>query len=208
MTRTGPDVYITTDGSKPSRTHFDFRSISADGQEFIAVARSDPKNKCGNAKCTLNVAVYAFTVSAVPSAVPYCSHHTQGTAYYITATTPSGVTELRDGVASHGTVAPGQYDYFALHVVSDNFPIRFDLTPSVGDPDLVVGCGSLNRPTISNNYWMSISTGIDSIRIHPGDAHYCPTPSYYYVGVRGFDISGDQNATAAYTLVGSVLRRT
>ena len=183
--RTGDsDLFVRIDNQKPLQDFWQYRAISAFGNDNIEISATDPlfQQYCVPDGCILRIAVLGFQ-----------------TSQYTLVATSSGVsTNLVPGVPVRDAVMKGFYDYYTFFVESVA-PIAFVVTPLSGDPDLFVGWGdAYAQPNATHYQWSSQRVGVDSVTINPTDANYCQPSSgqcVYHVGVYGYS----QNTTFVLT---------
>ena len=125
-----PDLYITTDGRKPSRYTTGgciFSSRRVGTLDMLTLdRRSDETAECMEAclstrNCVIRIAVYGYRTSG----------------YKIMASTRLAPVELTGNLPAMGFVAAGEYRHYKIRKSSDTSMLTFLLTPLGGDPDLV-----------------------------------------------------------------------
>lgn len=175
--RTGDsDLYVTLNGLKPTQTSYQYRSISASGNDNIEIHATDDAfvaAGCSVGGCTLRIGVLGFRTSE----------------YTLVATTGNVSTTLPPGIPVRDSVVQGSYDYYIFSVdVAAAFSIV--VTPLSGDPDLFVSWGAGNtQPTQASHIWASQRIGVDSVTVYPTDPRSCNVSSSscnYYIGVYGY----------------------
>lgn len=152
-----------------------------------------------------------------------------GGAYYITvfgynaaqflvrASARDAATLLVEGYSVQDTVEKGAYKYFRFVDSDPNHSLYFDLLPTVGDADLMVGCTL--APTGTDAGYPSKATGHynfssemymeDLILIEPADTKRCA--GAYFLTVYGYSdatfMLGAQHAVQERVLVGGLPSR-
>ena len=188
-------MYVRTDGGAPTRSAFNYSSVSWSTDDFVNVA---PGTCCYVATTTLRIAVYGFTAAR----------------FEITFATAAAVVTLADGVSQPGTMDVGQAHYYALTVSTFRVDVSFALTALVSDTDLFVSPWPANSPRYRPGPAGSGSAcrsgtafGSDAVDIVStgGDPCYC-TPiigrgCVYIVGV--YCDNGD--SPCRYTLTGATV---
>jgi len=160
-----PDLYITLDGSVPSRSNYLFHSIGF-GSDEITVPRGSILHACGLdlRHCTLRVAVYAFRQQAL------CS---------ITATSSGRISILEAGETKTGQVEIGHYREYVTYVPESFADLSVEVTNiSPGDPDLFLA--PWPHPNRSHYQYKKTTQGRDTITVSN------VTGRYYYISVYGF----------------------
>jgi hypothetical protein len=151
-----PDIYVTTDGSEPSRDNYNYASINY-GTDVLTIY-SPPVT-------TIRIAVYAFLTSQ----------------YTIVASTDESSHTLLDGVPFTETLRAGQFDYFEIgvaHLVDD---LTVTVTSFNGDPDLFISRTN-QHPSLDDYDYDARSVFSDSITI-PSDELVLGT---YYIAVQAW----------------------
>jgi hypothetical protein len=181
------DLYVTTDGSVPSTTNFQYSSTSAFGDDFVNVVPGD--------------AAYNSSVRAFAMVVGFSD-----TAFDVTFSSSSAVATLADGVSASGAVAAGRYLYYAFSLANPAaaLPVTLALTARSGDPDIYVSVWDPAfprfRPTAESHTWQGTSFGSDTVTIapYPTEPGACQAnPAWaaagcaYIMGVKCDDASGN-----------------
>lgn len=154
-----PDMYVSADGTYPSKDHFTWSSKSNSDDTVSIPSASD--------------GVYIIAVHGFTSA-----------AYSIVATTQFGVATLQDSVAVRGSIdAEDEFRYYTLSVTKPDHPFTVSVTPFSGDPDLYISTDGL--PNVTSSMWKSTKYRADSITIMPDDPNFC-LGCKYYIGVTSY----------------------
>lgn len=154
-----PDIYITADGSFPTRNHYTWSSLST---ETDVVRISEPRGGM------YMVGVFGYQTSG----------------YSLLARTSAIIVSLQDGVPQRGELVAHQYAYYSLFVDRPDKDITVTVTPFSGDPDLFIST-IVHNPTMQNYTWMAMAYRDDSITIPRTDPNFCYGCTYY-IGVYSF----------------------
>ena len=164
-----PDLYVSVDGTRAGRTHYDYASTALHGAETVTI----PASACSG--CEISVAVWGYRASA----------------YTIQYSLPQTVVQLQEGQPSTGHAEPYTMSYFSFYNPTHN-DITIALTSLYGDPDMYVGFANPNDPydlpTWGDFDWASVVVGSDVVYIPHTDNDYCQYCTYI-VGVYGFSNS-------------------
>lgn len=156
--------------------------------------------------------------------------------FMVRVTAQDTATVLVEGYTIQDSVLKGQYKYYRYHDTAPTVDIMFDLLPTVGDADMMIGC--VFRPTNSDagypsklhyNYTSQMYLE-DSILISPTDTNSCSLGSagddsthrgeggVFYVAVYGYSDStymlsaqhmyGERTLVAGVPTAGIVYRTT
>lgn len=170
------DLFVTLNGEKPTQDVYQYRAISAFGNDNIEIAATDfpfVNASCATLGCQLRIAVMGFRTSE----------------YTLIASAGTNCKSLVPGVPMRDAVSVSSYDYYCFSV-DQAAPFAIVVTPLSGDPDLFVSWGSGNNKPNSTNYiWSSQRIGVDSVTVYPNDPRACPIGTVgctYYIGVYGY----------------------
>lgn len=153
-----PDIYVTLDGSVPSKTNYDFSSATY-GEDVLTLFNPVPGR--------INIAVYSYTT----------------TEYTVRVTTRDTIATLLDGVAFQEFLPATEYRYFRIPVDRTDMDLTVTATALLGDPDLYMGAGDqYSRPNATHYQWRAVAYKDDAITI-PKDELFLGN---YYVGVYAF----------------------
>jgi len=129
-----------------------------------------------------------------------------GGAYYITifgykaahftirASTSVVAALLMEGYKIEDSVSTGKYKYYRFHDTDPNHDLLIDVLPSIGDPDIAIGCTF--DPTGDENGYPSKKSGHfeyfsgryleDTVTIAANDPARCSSSGMFYIAVYGF----------------------
>jgi hypothetical protein len=167
-----PDVFCTTDGTRPTDDHYDFYSNVLGGDEYIEVSPGDDGY---NATCTLWCAVLGY----------------QASAFAITFSTGSSFVQLQDGVSQDGLIQTFEgYQYFAFLVSDPGSDVSFAITALSGDSDIYVAVADPTdasfRPSSDPDdfTWGSTAFGGDVVTIPSNDEDSCVSACTYLAAIK------------------------
>jgi len=179
-----PDIYITSDGVLPSRTHFGWHA-DAVGEDAVTVDAHDA-GWC--ASCSDRHDDEAAGHEAQGRRPPRdprgdCSscdyiigvHAAQGAAAYtVTAATATSVVILENGVPHAGSTAAGGAEYYRLYLPAGGATgLRVTLTALSGEVAMYMAASSNTRPNATEHVWSSApasaSSGSTSTIVVPYD---------------------------------------
>lgn len=167
-----PDLFVTTDGKKPTRTHFQYRSLHTSGDDRVLVDHTDVDNFCRSIPCDILIGVYGFRASD----------------FSIVANSMRRSISLQDGVPQRAVVPQGDYAYFTASVDQDEQDITITVTAFSGDPDLYISTiYQYPNNTLPYYTWFSDGFGGELITIPKTHPEACSPPCNYYIAVHGFD---------------------
>jgi hypothetical protein len=179
-----PDLFITSDGVLPSRTHFGWHA-DAVGEDAVTVDAHDA-GWC--ASCSDRHDDDAAGHEAQGRRPPRdprgdCSscdyiigvHAAQGAAAYtVTAATATSVVILENGVPHAGSTAAGGAEYYRLYLPAGGATgLRVTLTALSGEVAMYMAASSNTRPNATEHVWSSApasaSSGSTSTIVVPYD---------------------------------------
>ena len=132
-----PDLYISSDGVLPSRTHFGWHADAA-GEDAVTVDAHDA-GWCTNASCT-----YLIGVASAHAA-----------AYAVTAATASSIVILEEGVQHQAALGPGEAQHYRLYIPGGGRTgVRVALTPLSGTLAMYMDDHN-HRPNATGSVWRS-----------------------------------------------------
>ena len=159
-----PDLYITSDGVLPSRTHFGWHADAA-GEDAVTVDAHDA-GWCTNTSCTYLIGVHSDWLSAA--------------AYTVTAATAGSIVILEEGVQHQATVGPGEARHYRLYVPGGGRTgVRVALTPLSGTLAMYMDTHN-HRPNATGSVWRSEPSvgGATTLEV-PADDASLQACSYY-----------------------------
>ena len=137
-----PDLYVSSDGALPSRTHFGWHA-DAVGEDALTVDAHDA-GWCAAASCTYLVGVHAAQGAA---------------AYAITAATASALVILENGVPHAGSTGAAGVEYYRLYLpAGGRTGVRVTLTALSGTVVMYMADSSVARPNATEHVWSSASS--------------------------------------------------
>ena len=138
-----PDLYVSSDGALPSRTHFGWHADAA-GEDALTVDAHDA-GWCAAASCTYLIGVHAAQGAA---------------AYAITAATASALVILENGVPHAASTGPGPgMEYYRFYVPAGGHTgVRVTLTALSGTVTMYMADSSVARPNATEHVWSSASS--------------------------------------------------
>jgi hypothetical protein len=166
------DLYVTTDGSTPSLTNFQYSSSKSSGDDFVDVA---PGTNGYNSTTTMFAGVFAY--GSLPA------------TFDITYSSASAVVAIAPGIAQSGLLAAGQYAYFSFAAPSQQLSTTWTVTALTGDPDIYISqwppLQRRLRPTVTSYTWKGENDGSDTVAIlpYPLDTRACRSSCTYIAGV-------------------------
>ena len=137
-----PDLYVSSDGALPSRTHFGWHA-DAVGEDALTVDAHDA-GWCAAASCTYLIGVHAAQGAA---------------AYAITAAVASSIEILEEGVRHEAAIGPAEARHYRLYVpgggvLGGRTGVRVTLTALSGT--VVMYMDEHNRrPNATGSVWRS-----------------------------------------------------
>ena len=151
-----PDLYISSDGVLPSRTHFGWHADAA-GEDIVTVDAHD-SGWC--ASCSDR-----HDEEAACSSCDYIIgvHAAQGAAAYgVTAATATSMVILENGVPHAGAAAAGEAKYYRLYLPAGGATgLRVTLTSFSGDATMFMSTwlSGNTRPNTTDHTWSSFAAG-------------------------------------------------
>ena len=141
-----PDLYVSSDGALPSRTHFGWHA-DAVGEDALTVDAHDA-GWCAAASCTYLVGVHAAQGAA---------------AYAITAAVASSIEILEEGVRHEAAIGPAEARHYRLYVpgggvLGGRTGVRVTLTALSGTVVMYMADSSVARPNATEHVWSSASS--------------------------------------------------
>jgi hypothetical protein len=166
------DLYVTTDGSFPSLSNYQYASSKSSGDDFIDVA---PGTQGYNTSTTMYAGVYAYgSLSAT---------------FDITYSSASAVISIAPGIAQSGVLSAGQYMYFSFAAPVPQFSTTWTVTALTGDPDIYISkwppLSRRFRPTVVSYTWKGENDGSETVIIspYPIDSQACRISCTYIAGI-------------------------
>lgn len=160
-----PDVFVTIDGSLPSRTNNQYKSDNW-GRDTLVV----PMLECKGEIC-------------LPTAVRISVEGDQHTLYTISATTSKGATTLiAGGQPIMVTLTENESRYFKMYVDAKAPGLTITATALSGDCDMFVSMEN-QYPTRLDSDWSSMKAGSDTVFIAN------PKAGTYFIGLDAFSAS-------------------
>jgi len=166
------DLFVTTDGSMPSLTNYQYASSKSSGDDFVDIAPGTPGY---NASTTMFAGVFAY--GSLPA------------TFDITYSSASAVVSIAPGIAQSGVLAAGQYMYFSFAAPTPSFSTTWTVTALTGDPDIYIAkwppLSRRSRPTVVSYTWKGENDGSDTVVIspYPIDPRACMISCTYIAGV-------------------------
>ena len=114
-----PDLFLTTDGSVPSRTHYNYSSTTGSGDDFVNVRPGDDGY---NPSTRAYALVWGYSASA----------------FEVTYASVGAVVALGDGQTARGAGDGDVYNFYSFSVAdpSQQLPVTLACTAQLGDPDV------------------------------------------------------------------------
>lgn len=163
-----PDLYVTTDGTRPTMINWQFSSRSYYSRDQVLIPRGDGR-MCHH--CWLNIGVYGYSTSA----------------FSIVASTSNAQILLQDGISVREQLGQGEYGYFKFVLGADGSNLTVTVTPLSGDPDVLVS-DLFEFPSlinIGNHTWWSANMGLMSDSVVLQNTH----AGMYFIAVLGWSNS-------------------
>ena len=154
------DLYVTTDGSRPSETNYQFGSRGVNGPEQVTISPGMPGY---NSSCILRAAVHHPWIDWANFDITYEA---------------AAVTTLLPGIPTTGNTQTAMVRYYQLPVSAPPVElVDVAFTGTTGAPEVYVGIAPVGNATWRPSRNDSCYTGVglwQTLRVGAGDACACP----------------------------------